>query len=899
MPNISEIRTGIDGSRTIEWDDGAVKVLQPVYMDSTGVLDSQLDSLRSAQTYAAPRPSGYDDTVVLQQFFDDMSSDALAKKEYRRDVSLYQKGTYLVTGLWHPTNLGINGSGGALQKVGNVTGSMFTSPTSSIIRAKWVKKNGSWYGSSNNMRLSNIILDACNTEYLAIMEYYNVRNLELDNVTTIASQWSLNWSTRIGGQGIKISNCNILNGERVWQDALHIQFGRDIVVTNVRAEGGDDCIAVGDDQITSPNPYYDDQGLQNVIVDGARVQGIRGNGVKVYTPMTKPFPDAPYNYVKSGRVSGVKISAVGKAGLLRNGAVSLYNHALADNRVPSDLADCEITVEIEAGTDGTSVYSAVPGIIIGDPTVSKASAAVVSMPSHNLQLGDVVSFINIAPSGMQNLIGFYQARAVTQNTFELSDTAFRNTVALNSSQFATWTTGTLIKCSSGTGYKVGDDLILSGGSPLEPAIFKVTQVGLNGEVQAVKYVAHGKYSTLPPTPNTPTTNGLGTGCTLHLELSHSGINAFGMTAVGASDSVVKGKILVNDSTGTATRFRAGYIADSQQITNAVDYPSVPEGGGTLVYNESSTQKSKNNKVIGHYVCSPAMTSSVAPVMLSNSENTYVSGLFEGIPTNGSGVVFYFSGNILNPRTIANITSADPAVFTTFAFPWKNNDYVLIQNNTLSSGSLDGVYQILFAADNSTITLKTLDGQAVKLATGVTFVNGQGGTITLANNTCVVNNLTCVKASGAVSTTSIGAASSSPPRGTALIVKDSDFSKTDSGIGSTIGLLPILSIQDTKGVTLFEKTYRQPTVIHDMTTTGKIVVIVPDAAVTISPPVNSRKGMTLEVIISQAFTPQTITWASNFKKVADGTGVSFGTGVTKFIYNGTDWIQMTGQLTYVS
>lgn len=876
---------------TISMGDGSAWV----YYEGAG----WVPDVSSGAAFAAPKPSGNDDTAVLQDFLDTMGAEAAASKR-RRTVELYGQAPYLVSGLWHPEFVHIKGNGTTLIKTANaayIPNGLHISPLSSVIRAKWNKKNGSWYGSARFMGLEDITLDSNNKDYLAVMEYFNVENLLLKDVTIIAGLWAQNWSTRIGGKNITIVNPRVLGATRVFQDALHISFGENIHVLGGYLESGDDGLAFGDDQVTA-NEYYDDQGLKNFSATGVTCLSTRGAGCKVYVPATKPFASA-LGYTKTGRVSGGRVSFTGRVGQLRNGGVSLMNHATPDTSVISDLRDVHVKANLDVGTDGAGVYSAVPGTLIGSPTaVSLASEAIVTLNGHGLTTGKVVSFINIPSTGMQNLTGFYQVRIPTANTFGLSDIAYRSGVGLNSTTFAPWTSGQLIHVSSGTGYTVGDDLTLAGGSVQEAAVFRVTQVGPNGEVEAVRPISRGKYTSLPATPNLPT-GGTGTGCQLFLELTHSGVNAYGVSSVGTMDTSIEASLVINDTTGSSTRFGVGYLQDVQGTQTTVNCLNVPGNGGVQLVNSSLVHKTRDNIITGHLVSNADVSPSVGHVSLANARNTTLRDcLLENVQTNAAAINFAFTGNFWQEHVLVSAVDGVDG-FGSYECPigtpavgWRVGDYVGIFDNVLSGGgSLNGYYWIYKMFGETTIYLKDFNNEVVGL---------RGATITTPGRTALTQNtvtLERVTVRGGASSYGVGAASAAPVRGNGLIIKDSDFSGVATPVGPNVMNLPVVSVTNTLGISCDTRVYKSAAVTHSMLTSRKII-LQPSANLTINAPTSARKGDELDItIVHPAGGAVTVTWASVFKKAADGTATAASSGSTRFVYNGTNWVQKGGALTY--
>lgn len=70
------------------------------------------------------------------------------------------------------------------------------------------------------------------------------------------------------------------------------------------------------------------------------------------------------------------------------------------------------------------------------------------------------------------------------------------------------------------------------------------------------------------------------------------------------------------------------------------------------------------------------------------------------------------------------------------------------------------------------------------------------------------------------------------------------------------------------------------------------------ALTVNAPTNGYKGQTLMFQFTQDATGgRVVTWNAVFRKAADGAGTSNQKAVTNFLYDGTDWIQICGALTY--
>ena len=760
--------------------------------------------------YAGPSATGNDDSLLLQEFFDDMSSDALASK--RQIKVIFGLGqTYLTQGNFLRSNLEIDLNGSHIKKISTTMGNNeFTSSQVAVFRTgPWAKNGNTWYGNADNITVRNGTLDTNNCDNRGVIELHGVRNFWADGLTLITSQWAQAWAIRGGGYAF-FTNGRILGQARLYQDGLHWQYGG-AMFNNWYVQAGDDAMAAGDDA-GNANVYMDDQGLEFFMARNIHCVSTRGAAIKVYTPASKPFASAPNNYTKTGRVRGVDVQVTGRVGQLRNGGVSVFSHAAAGSRNPDDLQGIRIHADLTVGTDGRAVWDAVSGTIVGSPTsvtqqdaVNSSTGAVVTLNNHGLSAGQVVTFL-LPPGSMNTLNGFYKVRPLdlTTNSFRPSDYAYRDSWGLSTGSAAPWTSGQLIAVGSGSGYAVGDELTLSGGTYVRQAKWLVTQVSATGAVEAIRRLDEGDYSVLPDSPNSPT-GGSGTGCTLHLHTAHDGVNAYGVKCVAGSDVTITGRININDTANTATRFRSFWIEDSCRTKLYADFPAVPAQGGLLA-NGGALQLSRNNEINCRMFCPDNLTldTGMSPIMLSNSADTVVSGLIENLPAGATAVAFPVGGNSIGSRNIVGITGASNSAFQCAHGGWKAGQIVKISGNVLSSGSLDGYYIIRNVPDTSSLQLKTLQsGTPPNITPGTQVGLGAAtvttlGTIELANNTAVLRDLTVTVKPNTNSHVGVNAANNAPHRMSMVTIENCDFSAAATPIGTNVTQAPVrYAVNNTK------------------------------------------------------------------------------------------------------
>lgn len=89
-----------------------------------------------------------------------------------------------------------------------------------------------------------------------------------------------------------------------------------------------------------------------------------------------------------------------------------------------------------------------------------------------------------------------------------------------------------------------------------------------------------------------------------------------------------------------------------------------------------------------------------------------------------------------------------------------------------------------------------------------------------------------------------------------------------------------------------------TVTVDASLGDSVHIIMPAGNITMAAPANPRVGKRLDVsILQDSGGSRTITWNGAFKKAADGAGGANGVGVTSFLYNGANWVQVGGALAF--
>lgn len=91
-----------------------------------------------------------------------------------------------------------------------------------------------------------------------------------------------------------------------------------------------------------------------------------------------------------------------------------------------------------------------------------------------------------------------------------------------------------------------------------------------------------------------------------------------------------------------------------------------------------------------------------------------------------------------------------------------------------------------------------------------------------------------------------------------------------------------------------------TITPDLSAGTQIVVAALTGGLTINAPTNAVKGEVLDFSFTQDGTgARAITWNAVFKKAADGAGTANQVAATSFMFDGTNWVQRGGALTWLT
>lgn len=90
-----------------------------------------------------------------------------------------------------------------------------------------------------------------------------------------------------------------------------------------------------------------------------------------------------------------------------------------------------------------------------------------------------------------------------------------------------------------------------------------------------------------------------------------------------------------------------------------------------------------------------------------------------------------------------------------------------------------------------------------------------------------------------------------------------------------------------------------TIAIDASLGDRVLIGALTGALTMNAPTNPSRGQKLTIYLLQDATGGRVTtWNAVFKKAADGAGTANQKGVTEFLYDGTDWVQIGGPLVFL-
>lgn len=289
-------------------------------------------------------------TTYLQDLLDEASS--LNSAELGRVKVIVPAGVWMVDGLQPKPNTIVSGYGAILRKRANGS----TPLTNSIIRGTRVLNGSTWYGNFDNMHWEGFRFESNGFSCPAhIVRFDDVRNCYLKDLTVVHSAGVNVWAFQICGQNIRIDNPTVLNGNAVFQDGLHLTYGRDIEVRGGYIQCGDDAIALGND-IVDPSQIYDDQALEYVTITGTRTASEKGLAVKIYYGQDNQSQAG----VHRRKVRHVICKGItGYSGRTRNGGIALLDASGLAGSNPSVIQNIDVEASLLVGgatNDGTNAY---------------------------------------------------------------------------------------------------------------------------------------------------------------------------------------------------------------------------------------------------------------------------------------------------------------------------------------------------------------------------------------------------------------------------------------------------------------------------------------------------------------------------------------------------------------
>ena len=294
-----------------------------------------------------------DATAHLQGLFD--AASAAYDPNLGRVRVVIGSGIWMVDGLVWRSNVWYDWGDAVIRKR-----QYSVAPYNRIIGTVWprVQTNGSYYGQADNIKSTggrfetNSVGTTANWNGIFVVD--EARDSEFSDFTVVHSPGIAHWAAQFSGQRIRITNPCVLNGSELFQDGLHLKYGRDISVIGGNIVSGDDAIALGWD-ISAASQAYDDEALEDVTIVGTTVNSNYGSGVKVYYGIDTPGLGGT-NRRKVRRASILGIT--GYAGKNRNGGIAIID-GTATYGTRDNVQDIEVQASLSVGGgshDGVNAY---------------------------------------------------------------------------------------------------------------------------------------------------------------------------------------------------------------------------------------------------------------------------------------------------------------------------------------------------------------------------------------------------------------------------------------------------------------------------------------------------------------------------------------------------------------
>jgi hypothetical protein len=309
-----------------------------------------VDTVQTVFADARFRGGAVDATLHLQALIDAASS-AYAGLGTRQRVRV-PPGKWLVSRLRWKGNVWYDFRGAVFIQNASETNSVFYCARS--------LKVSTYYGDHRNIKITGgTVLSNGNAAGTTVVQMCEFEDSECIDFTVVHAPGRNNWAWFVTGRNIAIHNPRVLAGEQVFQDALHIGRGYNIVVHGGVLESGDDAAVMGLDYTDAVLQADDDEGIENCSFIGTMVRARRGFGCSMYRGIDSAgVGGANRRTVRNCNMLGV----VGSAGLLRNGAIRIVDQSAGlgvPGTVNSFVTGCTIQAKLTVGStahDGVNAF---------------------------------------------------------------------------------------------------------------------------------------------------------------------------------------------------------------------------------------------------------------------------------------------------------------------------------------------------------------------------------------------------------------------------------------------------------------------------------------------------------------------------------------------------------------
>jgi hypothetical protein len=233
-------------------------------------------------------------------------ASALAASRGVRYVRLggFANAKLMVGALIHKPNVWLDLDGATLVRRANVSASMIRNVAAAYGTVTHQKITGgifdpNGFGSSGNGNIVQLLY--CD-------------DIELDGVTVLHNGPGGDeaWAMMLGGRNGRVTNCQVIGGDAVFEDGIHLVHGQDWRISDNYVESGDDAIVCGGEAAAPADP------IRRVVIANNAVKAEKGYALSLYVQNGLTGANRELTDIEV-------VNLTGRAGITRNGGMRIVD----------------------------------------------------------------------------------------------------------------------------------------------------------------------------------------------------------------------------------------------------------------------------------------------------------------------------------------------------------------------------------------------------------------------------------------------------------------------------------------------------------------------------------------------------------------------------------------------